>query len=97
MPKVIWSKRARRDLVELAVYSDNQFGVKQRKSYLAQLHTHLANVSKRPLLDRAHPGKHEGLSKTRFKANMIFYERNEDGGINIVCVLGSRMDFDRHL
>lgn len=97
MAAISWSQRARADMVALAVYSDDQYGEPQRKKYIAQLRDHLNKVLTRPQIDRPYPGKPEGLFKTKFKANMVFYERNEENDMSIVRVLGSRMDFNRHL
>jgi toxin ParE1/3/4 len=93
---IIISPKARLDLIDIGIYTEEQWGKRQRKKYLNQLESRIKRLAKNPAqgrqyheLPNAPYGYHEGR-------HVIFYRLNSDG-IEIVRVLHDSMDFLRHL
>jgi toxin ParE1/3/4 len=95
MPDIIISPKARRDLIGIGIYTEKQWGKRQRKKYLSQLKTRIKRLAKNPTQGQQHHdlpeapyGYHEGR-------HVIFY-RPAAHGIEIIRVLHDAMDFPRH-
>ncbi|NUO83564.1 type II toxin-antitoxin system RelE/ParE family toxin [candidate division KSB1 bacterium] len=96
MRQVIISPEAENDLKEIGIFTENNWGRKQRKKYLAQLvermhflAAHRALVKRRYDLPDSPYCFHEGK-------HVIFF-REVPQGIEIIRVLHEVMDFSLHL
>jgi len=90
------SKKAERDLVNIAKYTIQNFGEQQSIKYKTELQDCIIRLVKNPKLGRSAAQFHPNLRRYNFKAHSVFYEVT-DYGIFIVRVLGQQMDFARHL
>jgi len=90
------SKKAERDLINIAKYTIQNFGKQQSTKYKTELQNRIDSLVKNPQLGRSAAQFHPNLRRYNFKAHSIFYEVT-DYGIFIVRVLGQQMDFERHL
>lgn len=94
-PPIIISPKAKRDLIGIATYTDEQWGQRQRKKYLEQLENRIQKLAKNPALGR----QHHDLPETPYGYNegrhVIFY-RPTHNGIEIIRVLHEAMDFIQH-
>jgi len=90
------SKKAERDLINIAKYTIQNFGEQQSSKYKSELSNCLNRLSKNPHLGRSAAEFYPNLKRYNFKAHSIFYEQ-ADYGIFIVRVLGQKMDFKSHL
>jgi toxin ParE1/3/4 len=95
-PKAIISPQAEEDLSDIGVYTEKQWGKRQRKKYIAQLINSIKRLAKNPALGRqrlelphAPYSYHEGR-------HVIFY-RLAPENIEVIRVLHDSMDFPRHL
>ncbi|MCI0697523.1 type II toxin-antitoxin system RelE/ParE family toxin [candidate division KSB1 bacterium] len=93
--RLIISPNARMDLIGIGIYTEKQWGKRQRKKYLNQLESKIRRLAKNPAQGRQHHelpeapyGYHEGR-------HVIFYRLTSDG-IEIIRILHDSMDFLRH-
>jgi len=94
-PQIIISPKAKRDLIGIGIYTEKQWGQKQRKKYLDQLETGIQKLAKNPTLGRQHyelPETPYGYQEGR---HVIFY-RPTAKGIEIIRILHDAMDFIQH-
>jgi len=96
MDSCTFSKKAERDLINIAKYTIKNFGKKQSESYKADILFCLNRLVKNPEIGRSANHFRPNLKRYNFKMHSIFYETQKNG-IFIVRVLGQKMDFRRHL
>ena len=90
------SQSAREDLVDISLYGDKQWGVVQRRRYMACLYRAFANVCAFPELGFFHV-ELETPCRSRIEGrHRIFYVEKE-GGIEILRILRQEADICRHL
>lgn len=87
MAKFKLSKKAERDLINIAKYTIQNFGEQQSSKYKSELFNCLNRLSKNPHLGRSVAKFHPNLKRYNFKSHSIFYEAT-DYGIFVVRVLG---------
>jgi toxin ParE1/3/4 len=82
-PQIIISPKANRDLIGIGIYTEKQWGKRQRKKYLNQLKTRIQKLAKNPTQGRQ---RHD-LPKTPYAyhegRHVIFY-RPTARGIEII-------------
>lgn len=97
MARYILSKGAQKDIVGIADYTIENFGIKQARKYRDGLISCFEDLSKSPERGRLYLHKDDTLlMRYRHKSHIVFYKRTNQG-ILIIRVLGERMDFIRHL
>ncbi len=96
MPDYRLSKRADRDIFEIARYTVETWDETQAGRYLSGLHDAFQSLAGQPQLGIASDDIRPGYFRRRYRSHMIFYKRSEDG-ILVVRVLHARMDYLRHL
>lgn len=97
MPEYKLSLAAERDIVKIADYTIEKFGIQQARVYRRGLVSSFEELASDPKIGRLHVSKtKKQLLRYRYKSHMIFFKETHSG-ILIVRVLGSRMDFNRHL
>jgi len=91
------SGKAKSDLDSIADYTIENFGLRQSRIYRDELIACFGSLARNPEI-----GKNFNSVKTKdiksfpFKAHTIFYYI-EDTNIKILRVLGSKMNFEKHL
>ena len=93
MPEYRLSKRAAEDLMSIALFGMERFGVEQSAVYRDKLRDKFEELSQFP--DRYPPVDYirEGVRRSIFGVHSVYYRR-EAGGILILRVLG-RQDLNR--
>jgi toxin ParE1/3/4 len=93
--QAILSPHAEEDLSDIGVYTEKQWGKRQRQKYITQLINRIKRLAKNPALGRQryellqtpysyHEGRH-----------VIFYRLTAES-IEVIRVLHDSMDFPRH-
>lgn len=96
MPDFRLSKLADGDIVNIAQYTIEQFGIKQARTYRDSLAICFHSLAKNPKLGRVidHIGK--GLRCYDHKSHAVFYKVNRQD-ILIIRILHKSMDAHQHL
>ena len=96
MPQYKVSTKAKQDLFDIGIFTQNKFGIKQRRLYLnaiAEKFTLLVN--KHDIwVDRFNLRK--GYYSILIQKHIVFYKKYKNG-IRIIRVLHQSMEFDKHL
>ena len=90
------SGRAQFDLVGIYKYGIKMFGQQNASSYLYELETVLEELAERPELAREASFIAHSLKYYTYRAHVIFYEMDNENEIQVVRVLGKRMNFIDH-
>ena len=95
MAKVIISPTAKRELKNIGIYTEKQWGTLQRKRYLDRLDNRIQLLADQPTLGKQRhnlPGAPYSFHEGR---HVIFF-RIIQNGIEVIRVLHDAMDFSRH-
>lgn len=95
MPSFTLSKLARLDLIEIADYTVDTWGVDQAYRYLDSLEAALHQLARTPEIGRACNAVRQGYRRLEHEKHVIFY-RVEADGIFISRILHQRMLPSRH-
>jgi toxin ParE1/3/4 len=95
MARFRFSRRAESDLLGIAEFTLQEWGVDQATRYIAELETCCQMLANSPLLGRPCDDVRRGLRRHEHGKHVLFY-RQEPGGILISRVLHVRMLSDRH-
>lgn len=90
------SRLATDDIAGIYEYDIRNFGLKQAQLYLREMEMSLEVLAQRPEIGIDSFFLSIRLFRFRQKAHVIFYKK-EENGIRVVRILGSKMDFIRHL
>ncbi len=90
------SRLAAQDIANIYEYGILKFGLKQAQLYLREMEMSLEVLAQRPEIGIDSFFLTIRLLRFRQKSHVIFYKK-EDNGIRVVRILGSKMDFVRHL
>lgn len=91
-----FSTRAEADLLEIAKYTIEHFGLKQSQLYKQGLYDCFISLSNNSNLGRSASEYIPFLKQFPYKSHTIFY-RPMETGILIVRVLNQSLDFERYL
>ena len=94
--QLVTTTEAANDLVEIWVYSYEQWGRAQADSYLSQLEQTIKRLVDDPLLGTSRDQIRRGYRSIRIGRHVVFYTVS-DTELRIQRVLHARMDVDRHL
>ena len=83
--------RAAKDLREIARYTLENWGRKQRDAYLRELDRRFLWLAEHPELGKSRPDVREGYHSYPQGSHVVFYLIRDDG-IDIIGVLHQRMD-----
>ena len=89
------SQEARKDLMDIAIYGDENFGVAQSDKYRDQLKLHFELLAEQPKLFSAVDYIKPGYRRSVCGKHSIYY-RIENSGVEIIRVLG-RQDHKKAL
>lgn len=90
------SPRALDDLDDIWVFGAERWGPTQAERYLRQLNAAIETVSEDPRCGRPCDDIRPGYAKFKAGSHTLFF-RLVGGEVEVVRILHSRMDFDRHL
>jgi toxin ParE1/3/4 len=96
MPAFQFSERARLDLVEIADYTLDKWGIDQADRYIDSLYECFALLAKSPRIGRPCDKVREGYRRIEHQRHVIFY-RIEKEGIFIGRILHHAMLPSRHM
>ena len=91
------SSSSESDFVNIYKFGKKRFGIEQAKKYLVSIELFLMELSEKPYMDKDASMFAHNLKYYNFRAQVIFYIRDNSDTIYIVRVLGSRMNFIDHL
>ncbi|MDA0902555.1 MAG: type II toxin-antitoxin system RelE/ParE family toxin [Proteobacteria bacterium] len=89
--------RAKNDLKNIALYTQETWGLKQRNFYLDQIDDAFHLIAKSYKLGESCDYIKEGYRKYSFKKHIIFYRKISQSDIQIVRILHSSMDATKHI
>ncbi len=81
------SKEAKKDLINIAIYRNQQFGLTQSNKYREKLKIQLTALTENPLLYPAVDHIRVGYRRAVCGAHSVYYKISEDNNIEIVRVL----------
>jgi toxin ParE1/3/4 len=96
MSKLHLTPNAKSDLVDIALYTQNKWGKKQRYIYLKIIDDKLHDLSIYPTKGKIRPEIHYNLRSYQVKKHIIYYLVKSDK-IVIVNILHERMDSNKHI
>ena len=96
MPRIVKRAAAEQDLLEIWLYSFQNWGARQADSYLDELSEAMALLAEQPLICRE---RREFVPPVRIHhhAHHLIVYLAEVDGINLIRVLHESMDIDVHL
>jgi toxin ParE1/3/4 len=89
--------KARAELIEIAKYTQENWGVKQRNTYLEQLDKTFHTIAQNPKKGRNCDYIRAGYRKILVGRHIIFYRQFNAKEIQIVSILHDAMDVESHL
>lgn len=89
--------KAKKDLIKIARYTEENWGVKQRNSYLEQIDSVFHLVAESPKRGLACDEIREGYRKFSVGKHIVFYRQFSAKEIQIVRILHASMDIENHL
>ena len=96
MPRILKQAQAEQDLVEIWLYTFNEWGEYQADKYLDELDAAIRLLAEQPLSCRERTELNPPVRIHRHAHHLIAYLALEDG-INVVRVLHENMDVDSHM
>ena len=89
--------KAKKELIEIAKYTEKNWGVKQRNIYLEQLDKTFHVIAQNPKKGKNCDYIRAGYHKISAGRHIIFYRQFSAKEIQIVSILHDAMDVDTHL
>jgi toxin ParE1/3/4 len=93
---VKFSPTARRQLQEIARYTEEQWGISQSEVYLGYLYSAFDLLRSNPKKGKSRGELSENLSSVHVKKHVVFY-KFKTNIVNIVAILHERMDPRLHI
>ncbi|NIV43228.1 MAG: type II toxin-antitoxin system RelE/ParE family toxin [Candidatus Dadabacteria bacterium] len=97
MPSFFLTKKAKADLIDIALYTETTWNREQRNEYLKELDDAFHDLTKMPHKGSKCDYIREGYRKFPIGKHLIFYRQVEDNNIEIVRILHGSMDVERRL
>lgn len=94
MPSFTLTNRAKADLKEIALYTQEQWGRDQRNEYLSMLDVCFHQLAANPLKGKDCSDIRNGYRKLIAGSHVIFYRQMLNNSIEIVRILHGRMDIE---
>jgi len=88
------TKSARDDLRAIARFTQSQWGIRQRNSYLKEMDQIFHSLAKNPLMGKACDEIREGYRKFPHGIHVIYYRLPNEDDLLIVRILHGAMDVD---
>ena len=96
MPRILKQSLAEQDLIEIWLYTLNEWGEYQADKYLDDLDAAIRLLAEQPLICRERTELNPPVRIHHHAHHLIVYLALEDG-INVVRVLHESMDVDSHM
>ncbi len=96
MTGYVLTPRAKADIAEIWDYTIAVWGIGQSETYLRRIQAAMEAVAVEPSLARSCEAIRAGYWKHPAGSHVIFFRLSPDG-IEVIRILHSRIDFDRHL
>lgn len=96
MLRLIITEEAELDLADIAVYTEEKWGVAQQAKYLQRLEERIFHLGENPSLGKNRDDIKQGYVSYSEGKHVIFYVY-DDSNLTVLSVLHERMDFERHL
>lgn len=95
--KVVIRPAAKRDLEAIAIYTKQQWGMRQAQRYVAALRIDIESLAHFPMRHALYCGS-DGVEFRKLSSghHLVFYTFDQ-GTVQITRILHERMDIDRHL
>ncbi len=90
------SNDAERDIIDIYLYSLEQFGETQADAYIDALYQRFAQIAAAPTLGRDFGDIHDGVWRLNQQSHAIYYKQDTQG-LFVLRVLHQSMDPARHL
>lgn len=96
MPQFKVSAKANQDLFDIGIYTQNKFGIKQRRLYLNHIADKFTLLVNKPDIGIDRFSLRNGYYSILIQKHIVFYKKYKYG-IRIIRVLHQSMEFDKHL
>ena len=93
-PKILLTRKAKKDILEIARYTDAVWGRKQRNRYLEEIDQQLLKLVDNPQLGQDCGFINEGYRKCLVRKHFIYYRIRNDDYLIVVRLIHERMDCD---
>lgn len=97
MKKFALTRKARNDLIAIAVFTEEHWGKTQRNLYLKQFDDAFRRLAARPSLGSPCDFIKPGYRKISQGSHIIFYRKCADDVVEIVRILHKNMDVETRL
>ena len=94
--RLILAPKARRDLDDIAAYTEHKWGLARRNAYLSSLIETLEHLRISPALGRNRDGIRPGLHSFPSGRHITFY-RHSDENLEVIRILHQAMEKENHL
>ena len=91
------TKSAKADLKSIAKFTQNQWGVRQRNTYLKEMDQVFRSLAENPQMGRPCDEIREGYRKLPHGSHVIYYKQPTEDEVLIVRVLHGTMDVDSNI
>lgn len=97
MAEYVLSERARKDILDIADYTEEKWSEEQAEKYVRMIFSECRELANKPLVGRSYDECRPGLRGYPCGKHVIFYRVLSLTKVRIVRVLHEKMDFPRHL
>ncbi len=97
MAEYVLSERARKDILDIADYTEEKWSEEQAEKYVRMIFSECRELANKPLVGRSYDECRPGLRGYPCGKHVIFYRVLSLTKVRIIRVLHEQMDFPRHL
>ncbi|CAG23065.1 type II toxin-antitoxin system RelE/ParE family toxin [Photobacterium profundum] len=97
MNHFIVTNKAKSDLIDIARYTQKNWGINRRNSYLKQFDDSFHSLAREPMIGICCEYIKAGYRKFPQGSHIIYYRQNESQSIEIIRVLHKSMDVNRNI
>ena len=91
------TRSAKADLKSIAKFTQSQWGVRQRNTYLKEMDQVFRSLAENPLMGRPCDEIREGYRKLPHGAHVIYYKQPTEDEVLIIRILPGTMDVNSSL
>jgi toxin ParE1/3/4 len=96
VPTLVFSSRARADLLEIAQYSEQRWGRRQAVKYVEEIRTCCLRLTEDPILGRPFGPERPDIFRKEQGSHVVFFRRDSTR-MRVIRILHKRMVPKRHL
>lgn len=96
MAEFILSERAKKDILDIANYTEEKWSEEQAEKYVRIIFNECRELANKPLVGRSYDEYRPGLRGYPCGKHVIFYRVISLTKVRIVRILHEKMDFPRH-